>query len=293
MCKISFVIAIVSFKLGLFMKLKTRSKSLLIVVGFLLLNVTNLFSQTYKATYSITYQPDSTNIHSRWQEKAYLFIQNQTSYYGTENYLKKDSILQLVNSGKVSAYEIMANKSNLFTTKFTHFVKKDSQTGLTIYEDCNIDVYQYKMDIPFTWNISSTTAVVNGYDCFKAITHFAGRDYEAWFTKEIPISDGPFIFSGLPGLIIKVQDVKSHYVFELIGFESFERPFVKTIARDPGKIIVTDRETVFKIREESRKDPIGSLDRSFGATSILSAADKENMRKKIAANNNPLELRLN
>ncbi len=265
---------------------------LLGIIGLSLINSYALSAQTYKVTYSIEYQPDSTNIHSRLQEKAYLFIQNQTSYYGTENYLKKDSIFQLVNSGKVSAYEIMADKSNLFTTRFNHFISKDSQKGLTIYEACNIDVYQYKMTTPFTWAISSTSAVINGYDCFQAITHFAGRDYEAWFTKEIPISDGPYIFSGLPGLIVKVQDVKSHYVFELIGFESFEGHFVKTIARDPAKIIVTDRENVFKIREESRKDPIGNLDRSFGATSILSVADKEKMRKKIAANNNPLELRL-
>lgn len=260
--------------------------------ALLLLFDTYCDAQNFKTTYQITYQRDSTNINSVRQERAYLFVDDTQSYYATTNFFRKDSIMRLVNSGKVSAYEVMADKSNLSHTRFEQFIQKDLRKNVTIHEKINRDMYKYSITRNLSWNISDTTAVINSYECTKATTHFAGRDYEAWFTKEIPISDGPYIFCGLPGLIVKINDVKSYYTFELIGFESFAGDIITTISKDPEKIITTSIETVFKIREEDRLDPIGSFDRSFGAVSRVTPEDREYMRKRVAANNNPLELSL-
>jgi GLPGLI family protein len=258
----------------------------------LFVNVNTLFAQTFKTTYRISYQRDSTNINSKQQEIAFLFNSKEYSYYATENFLKKDSIFRLVNAGKVSAYEVMSDKSNLHHTKFDQFIQKDLQESVTVYEKINIDTYKYSINNGLLWDILDTAAIINGYDCTKATTHFAGRDYEVWFTKDIPISDGPYIFCGLPGLIVKINDVKSYYTFELIGFEYFAGDVVTTVAKDPEKIIYTNREEVFKIREESRNDPIGSFDRSSVFKSIMTPEMKQLAKKKVAANNNPLELSL-
>jgi len=43
------------------------------------------------------------------------------------------------------------------------------------------------------------------YECMKAAGHFRGRDYEVWFTPDIPISSGPFKLGGLPGLILEAR----------------------------------------------------------------------------------------
>lgn len=268
-----------------------NSKIVLILVGLSVSNI--LFAQNFKATYLISIQTDSTNLTSVRQERAFLFTENnEQSFYTTENFFKKDSILRLVNSGKVSAYEVMSDKSNLALTKFDQFIQKDTQSNITVYENLSRDTYRYDITHALSWNVSDTTAKINDYDCIKATTHFAGRNFEAWFTKDIPISAGPYIFCGLPGLIIKISDTKSYYTFELIGFESFKGGIVTTISKDPDKVISTDRKTVFKIREEKRLDPIGSFDRSYGATSIVSPEDREKMKKRVAANNNPLELSL-
>lgn len=266
-------------------------KTILLIVGLLLAESYTLLAQTYKATYLITFQADSTNISSKRQERGYLFmVNNESSYYATENFYKKDSLLRLVNSGKVSAYEIMGDKSNLFVTKFNQFIQKTSQKKITVYDNINIDTYRYDIISALSWSILDVTAVINNYDCMKATTHFAGRDYVAWFTKDIPIPDGPYVFCGLPGLIVKINDLQSYYTFELIGFESYAEDVVSTLAEDPEKIISTNRSEVFRIREEQRLNPIGSFDRSFGGSSILSAEQRQLMKKKIAANNNPLEL---
>ncbi|MGC3977437.1 MAG: GLPGLI family protein [Paludibacteraceae bacterium] len=39
----------------------------------------------------------------------------------------------------------------------------------------------------------------------------------AWFTPEIPIKEGPYKFSSLPGLILKISDDKNHYIFTCTG----------------------------------------------------------------------------
>lgn len=49
----------------------------------------------------------------------------------------------------------------------------------------------------------------------KATARYGGRNWIAWFTEEIPISEGPYKFNGLPGLIFEIYDDKENYKFTL------------------------------------------------------------------------------
>ena len=44
------------------------------------------------------------------------------------------------------------------------------------------------------WVITDKTDTVFNYPCKMAKTVYAGRNYTAWFTLEIPVSDGPWSF---------------------------------------------------------------------------------------------------
>lgn len=68
-----------------------------------------------------------------------------------------------------------------------------------------------------------TDITILDYKCHKALTSFRGRDYVAWFTLDIPISNGPWKFGGLPGLILQVSDSKKHYVWEIIGIKDMDK----------------------------------------------------------------------
>lgn len=70
---------------------------------------------------------------------------------------------------------------------------------------------------PQNWTIQEDTLSILGYECQKATTSFRGRNYSVWFTLSIPISDGPWKFYGLPGIILKVEDDKGIFLFEAIG----------------------------------------------------------------------------
>lgn len=64
------------------------------------------------------------------------------------------------------------------------------------------------------WKIEKETKSILNYKAQKASAHFRGRDYIAWFTPEIMISDGPFKFHGLPGLILKIKSTDGEYAYE-------------------------------------------------------------------------------
>ncbi len=95
------------------------------------------------------------------------------------------------------------------------------------------------MEFPFLrqWNITNVTDTISGLYCQQAKIKYGGRDYTAWFAPEIPISDGPYVFSGLPGLIVKITDSRGWYTFQLASFERKPAPhywnnyFVNTLSR--------------------------------------------------------------
>lgn len=72
---------------------------------------------------------------------------------------------------------------------------------------------------PQDWVITEDTLHVLNYACQKATTSFRGRDYTAWFTLDIPVSEGPWKLHGLPGLILKVEDSEKTFCFQAIGLQ--------------------------------------------------------------------------
>lgn len=60
------------------------------------------------------------------------------------------------------------------------------------------------------WVLHSESKEILTYTCQKATTSFRGRDYTAWFTKELP-QGGPWKYDGLPGLILSIYS-KDDYI---------------------------------------------------------------------------------
>ena len=66
-----------------------------------------------------------------------------------------------------------------------------------------------------SWKIlTDSVADIMGYQCVLAESKFRGRLWKAWFTFDIPISDGPWKLCGLPGMILRAHDSRMHYVYE-------------------------------------------------------------------------------
>lgn len=79
----------------------------------------------------------------------------------------------------------------------------------------SISVYYTEKEESQAWEIKDTVKIILGYQCQLATTEFRGRKYEAWFTMDIPINNGPWKFYGLPGLILEAYDTANDFHYTI------------------------------------------------------------------------------
>lgn len=79
--------------------------------------------------------------------------------------------------------------------------------------------YKEPTELP-EWTVGTETKEVLGYECIKATASYRGREWTAWFTPEIPISEGPWKLAGLPGLVLEAYDRHSDYRFVATGIKT-------------------------------------------------------------------------
>ncbi len=86
------------------------------------------------------------------------------------------------------------------------------------YEALDNDIVKISEDTPsFIWNIGLESKRIGKNKCNKATTSFRGRNYIAWYASEIPCNFGPWKFSGLPGLIMSIEDETQTYSWQCIS----------------------------------------------------------------------------
>ena len=105
--------------------------------------------------------------------------------------------------------------------RMSTYVYKNYPTGqMTITDRISLQDYCYVDSLHTqTWTMGDSTREVLGYTCQQATADFRGRRWTAWFTTDIPISDGPWKLGGLPGLILKAYDERQQHVFTAVGLE--------------------------------------------------------------------------
>ena len=118
--------------------------------------------------------------------------------------------------------------------RMSTYVYKNYPTGqMTITDRISSQGYRYVDSLHAqTWTMGDSTRQVLGYTCQQATADFRGRRWTAWFTTDIPVSDGPWKLGGLPGLILEAYDEGQQHVFTAVGLERvkdeliiFNRPF--------------------------------------------------------------------
>lgn len=256
--------------------------------------------KSYKVSYRLVYQPDSSNAQRTASENFFLYLnKGESSVFGSESRFKSDSVKNLINKG-ILPKNIQVDSKYRFKTSFTFFVCKDyAKSETMVHESINIDRFIYSIPNVLNWKVLAQQDSVAGYLCTKATTSYGGRDYEAWFTTEIPIADGPYIFKGLPGLIVKLNDVRNHYVFVMEGFEENKEERIYNPVYMGSAPVLIDQKKIFAIRTEYRKDRLAYMSRrtgrdfTKGTFTNANGVTKPAMEARVdrSWDNNPLELK--
>ncbi len=127
--------------------------------------------------------------------------------------------------------------------------------------------YEYSEEIPqFVWEFRSDTASILGYPVKVAVTAFKGRKYKLYFTENIPMNYGPWKFRGLPGMILKVEELSGLFDWEAIGLSQIKGdiyiydPQVGQTPNIPAmKIRKTTRDHVRKLQKMAWETPLNLL----------------------------------
>jgi GLPGLI family protein len=169
-----------------------------------------LDSAYLKITYKLYFIPDVKKTNTKVENDLVLLVGTNNSKFSAKKVI--DGIMEVENEGKgLAATEVFKDfktKTELVTTRLM----------------LTKNVYVYEEDIPNqTWELTTDKKMIYSYSCQKARTSFRGREYEAWYTNDILINNGPWKFGGLPGLILNVADSTGSYVFECVGIENLNK----------------------------------------------------------------------
>ncbi len=278
--------------------MKTKLLSIILI---LLISCSTSFAQFYGSSistlkpiapaelivyYDMWFVSDSTQIDKVMHEDVMLVLGNNISQYMSNSSFRLDSTLMSMQSFE-EAQAFLLDRTRMIYPKFKYQIYKNYPQGkIAYYESIGFNNnIMYNEDLSlFTWDIKNDTTTIHGYKAQKATTSFGGRDWVAWFTTEIPYNDGPYKFSGLPGLIIDIRDTKSHYIFELQYTEIPKRDFYLTLKDKEFRSISKDK--YMTIKKNIKKSNLNLAKQQIKDQKTL---DKIKRRKEVQSNN-PIEL---
>lgn len=198
------------------------------IILFLALTLSTLGAVAQVADLKVSYNyrhysPDGKEINSHM---ILLANKDESKFFNILNE-QVDSMMS-TPEGRMAYGQIvqaaMAKKdvSNLPIKKEPMYVLKSRKDSLTsVYDLVGADFWFYNEPlVAQQWNITDSVNSILGYDCIKATCDYRGRHWIAWFTPEIPVQDGPWKLSGLPGLILAAEDSTGQYSFVADGIQN-------------------------------------------------------------------------
>ncbi len=197
--------------------------------------------------------------------------ENHSRYLPYLTYLE-DSI---ANSRAGEKYWEMENwkehrqRNNMYGYSFERVNKNFKDSTLRFTGNIIGDMYYYDEPLhPMEWTIGDETKEVLGHQCQKATTTWRGRKWTAWFS-DIPYSDGPWKFGGLPGLILEMSDSTGQHKIR-----------VKEIKHEIFPLGTWNKNSMFKSKRERYKEMLEKVVEDLHGALIGSGRVKESPEEK-------------
>lgn len=181
------------------------------------------------------------------------------------NALNSNNAIQRDASGKITSITITQDmRNNIPRRGVTTVVEKYPEEGrMQVVDKLPADEIYYTYDVPMdelVWETGDSTTVILGYECQNATADYHGRRWTAWFTPDIPVSEGPWQLCGLPGLILEAKCDGGEYIFTATGIHEINEP----LSQIPGDPVLEkmSRKEYLKTLVDLETDP----GKAFGVT---------------------------
>ena len=186
----------------IFVQISFMKKAIAIIFLFLFVLIQ---SQTHRFFYTVNFKIDSLS-NEYVKDLVVLDVDKDETKFYSNDFLTNDSI------------RIETGEYEFSYPKFKSSLKRKTGTGEnTSYITLSPLYYSLKTNDIQHWKISDETKNIGNFKAQKATANFGGRHWEAWFSTELPFSEGPYKFRGLPGLILELKDSNENYLFSFVG----------------------------------------------------------------------------
>ncbi len=160
---------------------------------------------------------------SKYYNPMSQYVDSLTSTPEGKKRLQEIQMAAWVTKGPDGSITVNKSKGNAPDKRIYLYVTKDFKKGeLTVFDRMSDGLVTYKEPLnDMEWSVNGDSVrTVLGYECVLAVSDYHGRKWKAWFTPEIPVSDGPWKFRNLPGLVLLAEAEGAPFRFEATGLES-------------------------------------------------------------------------
>ncbi|MFY1048104.1 GLPGLI family protein [Chryseobacterium sp. GP-SGM7] len=219
--------------------------------------------------YELTFKPKKDSAKLDKVITVLDITDKNRSVYQDYTVISQDSIMKVEMEAMQKAGAFKDLSKSLKTPKFSARIHKFYPGMKVEYVDkvangmtpVNI---AYTEDLKLNWKISNEKQKIGEYNTQKATTEYGGRTWTAWFSSDLPFQDGPYKFSGLPGLIVKIEDADKNYSWILQGNKKIkdysEFSYIEGLMQATGgKPKELTKEKFDKTFNDFKKDPFASV----------------------------------
>jgi GLPGLI family protein len=170
------------------------------------------------------------------ENKSFFYSLNKIRY---RKVMEEKIQLAMANGGDL---KLNLDDGKLLTNFLPYSMIKDFVNNKSIFiEDINEQHFGYIKDstLKRNWELLDDTMKINNLECKKAFYKKNGTEIVAWYCPKIPIQDGPFTYSGLPGLIVTVEN---NYGWSASLVRISYNDSKKAVEKIPNYTLITEKE---------------------------------------------------
>jgi len=136
-------------------------------------------------------------------QKNILYILNGNSFFKS---IPRGSIITEEEGNRVDNRTTTRNRNEFIDTQMKIYNKKGDKGFYQYHNFDDDEMYHYS--IPKFDNIEYKEDVeyIENYKCKLAEVSVMGNINKIWYTEDIPVSAGPYVFNNLPGLVLKIEN---------------------------------------------------------------------------------------
>lgn len=221
---------------------------------------------TYKVYYALDYVQDRSRPEIRTQGDCLLAVGPDATLFCDYSQYRADSLLATVGPEALAMVNTAVALSRDAVLKYS--VVTLPKRGIALYQTSEVAfaTYRYEQPLPeLEWSLSTGKKEISGLECERAVVRFGGREWEAWFTRDLTIPYGPYMMYGLPGLILEMADHSGEYHFTFAGMERAAKGERITLSHTP-RLQIKGREEVRHIIHNFMSHPGKVVEAKVGAS---------------------------